>query len=290
MNKKAFFMPLFVVSTFLVLGILLYSISSANAQKDDVVGGNAVALIKTYDEGEKIMIYLDKSAVFAAENSFRLLADNGGFASKSDCETINDFVIVNSCKADFNPQASFNKILNSEFSSYLFLYKSSYQSFNPDKVFLSSAFTFFGLIPEEVEPAAEYSYSSLIEKKVKDSKIVSSQYENNKLILGVSEIKLDVEGINPQPLGSSYYIIKPRINVNSENLEVYNELYNSIAVNCINKEFSECNSYLQQQFKGMSVVRDGVITKLTLPLRYSSVKMAFNSNQPLKQLDVFQAQ
>ncbi len=84
MNKRGFFIPLFVFATFVMLTLLTYAILSTNANRNDVIGSAAVSLIKIYDEGEKVMIYLDKSSKLDKMNAMRILGENGGFMSSLD--------------------------------------------------------------------------------------------------------------------------------------------------------------------------------------------------------------
>ena len=55
MNKKGIFLPLFVISTLFILGLLFASITyEKNERQDKEIGQNALAILKSYDEGEKI--------------------------------------------------------------------------------------------------------------------------------------------------------------------------------------------------------------------------------------------
>jgi len=71
MNKKAdLFMPMFVLTSFIVLALLFYTISSTNAKRNDLIGASSIALIKVYDEGEKVLYYIDKSSHMSFDSAY----------------------------------------------------------------------------------------------------------------------------------------------------------------------------------------------------------------------------
>jgi len=290
MNKKAdLFMPMFVLTSFIVLALLFYTISSTNAKRNDLIGASSIALIKVYDEGEKVLYYIDKSSHMSFDSAYNRIANNGGYYSSDDCDQINGYLIINHCKEDFNPYENFKKLFSEDMNSYLKVYKSSYNEFKPEDITLSSTFNFFGFIPDEVKPDDEYSYKSLLEKPVNNLQISSFDFKDNELNVLYSDVKFHVEPVKSSPLASSYYTIHPKFSVDIDDFEIYNRLYASIAVNCINKNHESCNNILVSSFSNIEFAQVGNVIKLTLPLKYSTIRMAFDNSKPLKQLDLFKS-
>ena len=280
-------MPMFVLTSFIVFALLFYTISSTNAKRNDIIGASSISLIKIYDEAEKVLFYIDESSRLSFDSAYNTLANNGGYYSNDDCDNINGYLIINHCKSDFSPYDNFKKLFSDEMNSYTKLYRSSYSEFKPEDITLSSTFTFFGFIPEEVKPNSEFSYKSLLEKPVQNLQISYLDFKDNKLNIIYSDVKLNVEPVRSSALASSYYIIHPKFSADVDDFNIYNNLYSSIAVNCINKEFEVCNQVLSSQYSGIKLENLNPIVKLTLPLKYSTINMAFDNSKPLKQLELF---
>ena len=287
MNKKGIFLLLFNFAALVILALFLSTIVSLNSKRNDVVGGNAVLLVKAYDEGEKIQLYLDMSSKFVLESSLTALANNGGYSSNEGCKTVNGFVVINECDKEFDPGKSFNDLLSVGFKSYLQNYESGFVEYEQEEVFGSSVLTSVGLVPEVVKPTEFGSFTALLEKAARASEVTSIQSKENKLLLNFKDIKLPVQNAGLEPIGSSYYLIRPSVLLEVEDLEVYNSIYEAIAVNCVGKDFSICDSLMRQTFSGISLSQEEGFTKLSLPVNNFVIKMAFHPSKPLKTVGLF---
>ena len=72
-NKKGIFIPMFVIFTAVILGVIFYMMYNQESMKNDLVGLRASSLLKAYDEEEKISFYLDLATYYSNNESLRKL-------------------------------------------------------------------------------------------------------------------------------------------------------------------------------------------------------------------------
>ena len=94
-GKKAVFLPLFVIATFVILGTIFYTITNEKINREDLtIGRDAAVLMKIYDEGDKINFFLETSLKYSEEKALNELYDNAGY--RNSCPKIGDFSLLTS--------------------------------------------------------------------------------------------------------------------------------------------------------------------------------------------------
>ncbi len=264
MNKKGVFLPIFVIFTAVILSVLFYIISTTEANKQDLVGLRAVNLIKNYDESEKINIYLDLSAKYASKETWETLANNGGYSENNRCEKTGDgYVLWNSCPV-LNPSQEFISQFKNKFKNKINKYESKYTQLDYKN----------DLNMEN--PETQIKYAQIYTENVNNSNIINTEFSGSKLIITLSDVNLPVESAE-----GSVLVMKPLTSTTRPPLSVYRDLYYTIQENCIDKEFSECQSKLTQYFPTINIVRSGELIKVDLETNKGNIKLAFNPSQPI---------
>jgi len=264
LNKKGIFLPLFVFSSIVILGVLFYVMNTTEAKKEDFVGLKAVNIIKTYDEAEKINLYLDLAAKYSYENTLKNMAENGGYSSEAKCEKTQPnlidqepYVIWNTCPV-LNPDKEFELQFKKEIKDYINKYESSYIGLNYGELNLKSP----GI-----------SHNDIFTKALQDTNLLNIENSENNLIVTFSDIDLQIENTE-----SSKITIKPKTKTQKPDIRIYEELYTLVKNYCIKKEFEECQGKLSKIFSNIELKKESEIIKLKLLKENYSIKIAFNTD------------
>jgi len=118
-SKKAMLLYYIVIPGFIV-GLITFYIAHATYAplKTDYLGEKQVALIKTSQEANKYLIFIDQSVKLSADESIQNLAEKGGFTLRSPCGTVDEYNLWNyknvECYPDYKKElsAELNIILN----------------------------------------------------------------------------------------------------------------------------------------------------------------------------------
>ncbi|MFH0936358.1 MAG: lytic transglycosylase domain-containing protein [Candidatus Woesearchaeota archaeon] len=121
LNKKGIIVPLmaiFALILFVSAAVMLYG--TENITEERTIGKIQIELIKLYQEGERILFYIDESAKNAEYNSLIDLGKNGGYY-KTDCEKVNEYYLWNNnCKPHY--KESFENYFKDNLNLYLIKY------------------------------------------------------------------------------------------------------------------------------------------------------------------------
>jgi len=122
MNKKSFvFNLLLFIGTLMVVTILLVGIGSKlKSSKDFNLGSKQEQLLKTYQKGQKLLLYIDQSAKYSAQETIFKLAEHGGVTDIKCTKYLNfeiwDFKDFSKCDQDYSK--SFNLMLNESLNNH----------------------------------------------------------------------------------------------------------------------------------------------------------------------------
>ena len=282
MNKKAFFLPLFIIVTLVTLSSMVFVIETTKLGRQDIVGLQAVSIIKAYDEAEKIQIYLEKSVEYSSENAIDELYLNGGYPYNNKCRKIPSieseprYIILDKSCTKFSPEENFNEILKSNIKEYRKQYKSKYKTFNELPVKGSKILESIGIIPEHVIPEQGEIIASISEKNTNNIELKYIEEKDNKLYLTFSEIELRIE-FSPE----SYHKFIPKAVIKNPKLEIFDSLYKAVSENCIKKIKEECMIKLKNIFTNIEIEEQNNILKIKLPYESSNILFAIDLNQDL---------
>ncbi len=269
MNKKGFvFLPLFAIATIIILVVLAFAIVKNSEEREqkyvEAIGYTPLSLIKVYDEGEKVSLYVESAASYASVFAALNLANNGGYSQDSDCaRTLEGIVIWSSCSF-FDPESSFKHEFELELKSSLGGYESTYPIFE-EKQALVNLRRERNLLPGDVGVSLVKKYTAL----VKSLKIHSLQIKEDHLHVMFEEMKFPIE------YGTQESAYKKRLEFDlpKPELKNYQEIYEKLR-ECVppnQKSFSECN--LKE-----AKVRDEGRLKV---IEYKGVKFAIDPEESL---------
>lgn len=268
-NKKGFFLPLFVLLMPLILGTLYGIMYLEEAKKTDLVGLEAINIIKANDEVEKINIYLDLAAKHSSENALKILASNGGFSGGSTCKKTEktlteqeEYVIWNTCPV-LNPEREFKIQLKNEFKSFIDIYESSYQQTNYEK-------------PLEMTTQEQVNYNNLYTENTRKAEVAEIEEAEDNYIISLSEISLPVEGSQ-----DSAITFAPKTSLEKQDFSQYEGIYFIVRNNCVEKQIEECRLALRQEYSTATTRKENNILKIKVPLEDYTVKFALYSNKHL---------
>ena len=262
MNKKGFFLPLFVISTLIILSSLTYIIETTKLARQDNVGMQATSIIKSYDESEKIQFYLDQSIKYVSKQALNELYSNAGYPQNNSCRKIpatpteQRYIILDKSCGFFNPEENFKNLLNEKLKNYYQNYKSQYKSFSVNQK------KHPGIIQSFSDKNMDKYDKSILQEselQVKKLQIKEIKQENNNLFVTFSEIQLQIEN-SP----GSYHKFEPKAVVESFDISIFGSLYKAINENCINKKAEECIPKLKSIFSNIVIKEQGNILKIKL--------------------------
>lgn len=260
---------MFVIVNILIIGALFITMQSIENDRQDLVGLRAVHLMKSYDEAEKMNLYLDLASKYASRKTMKILAENGGYNEEADCEktqkTIIDqeqYIILNTCQI-LNPEKEFEAQFKKELKLFVENYKSSYAQTGYAELF-------------GIREAKQTDYNGLYTNAFRNSNMINSEDSDNNLIIILSDISLPVEAAE-----NSFINIKPKTRIKKQDFKVYGRLNLAIRNSCINKSFSECEQNLKQKFQKIQVQKEENLVKVSLQKEDFVIKLAFNINQEI---------
>ena len=99
-KKSQLFGILLVVAAAIVLSTAFIIISGKTSPYRKQVGVRSLNIYKTYQEMEKVLIYVDQSARFSAYNAIFEAAADGGFAGDSECGRYSGYNLLNNAAED----------------------------------------------------------------------------------------------------------------------------------------------------------------------------------------------
>ena len=137
LNKKSILFNIsLVVVTAIVLTTALVALDQLNPFKEGI-GANSFDIIKTYQEAESRLFFIDQSAKLSSQQIIYDLAANGGFEAESDCGRYKNYNVWSTtdpsiyCYPD-NYKELFKKDLNQNLRSYISLLPSGkFTKFSP---------------------------------------------------------------------------------------------------------------------------------------------------------------
>ncbi|MBI2148746.1 hypothetical protein HYU23_03630 [Candidatus Woesearchaeota archaeon] len=278
-NKKGIFLLLYVGIYIFILGALLSVINTAENNKVDFVGLRAINIIKVNQESDKANMYLELASKHSYKEALNKLAENGGYYELNRCEKTSkttteqeEYVIWNSCPV-LNPSASLVEQIKRELKQYLNIYQSNYYKTELENQFdITKTEKFYEEIPEGVRDAYNYLYT----KNIQNTNIIKVEFSNEDVIITFSDIAYLIENDEP-----SYITSKPQIYQESSSLSIYEDIYNSINNNCINKEKQECENEIKKDFKKIQINNFNNLILVRLPTKTGTIKFAFDPKKPL---------
>jgi len=287
-NKKGIFLPLFVFTTIFILGALFYVINTTESKREDLVGLKAITLLKTYEEKEKTLDYLDLGIKYASKNAMKSLANNGGYAKKNQCKKIErdildpeEYILWNTCPV-LNLEEEFKEQIKEEVNEYLATYESSYTEIDFEKLFGLSIYQKLGIIPEVVKAnVTEGVYNSIYTENIRTTKIDTLEPVQEGYILSLSTISYPVERSI-----ESFIAFKPKLKIKKPDFSEYLSLYQSIEQNCIKKEVVQCKTELKAKFPTSEVKQSKDLLKISLKIKTGTIKLAINTNKNIPTLVV----
>lgn len=276
MNKKAFFLPIFIVVTLMFLSSLVFVIETTKLGRNGIIGLEAVSIIKIYDEAEKIQFYLEESAKDSSENALDELYLNAGYQNNNKCRKIPKteseprYIILDKTCGEFNIEENYKGLLKNNLNEYIKKYKSSYKTFNKLPVKNSKLLESLNLIPEQIEAEQGEIINSIAAKNTNNAEINSITINDN-LNLEFSEIELRIEK-SPE----SYHKFTPKVSIQKPNLEIFNSIQKAVSENCLNKE--ECKLNLKNTFANIEIKEQNNILKIKLPYENKQIYFALQLN------------
>ncbi|HLC58242.1 MAG TPA: hypothetical protein VJI68_00105 [Candidatus Nanoarchaeia archaeon] len=267
MNKKGIFFPLFVFITIFLLLTMLYVVNDEESEKNDLIGLKAVNIIKLQDETEKIQSYLDLSTKYAANEALKKLAANGGYSEgrckKTQKDLINteEYIILETCP-ELNINNEFNSQLKEEIKQYIKIYETSYIEADLEKYYGLGIYDYVSSLtkPEELTFNKQYT------EKVRETNVL----EIKDSVVYFSEIDLQIENTT-----DSFIKLSPKIKLQKQNFEIYNELYLEIKENCLQKETTKCEGSLKIEFPEITIEVENELVKINLPSKLGKIRLAF---------------
>ena len=268
MNKKGIFLPLFVLSVFIILG-LLYStiIHEKNKRENSVIGEQAASLLKVYDEQEKINFFLEQALKYSEKKALSELYNNGGYREKNNCEKSGNYVIFDSSCGEFNPEKYFQEILKEEMN--LYKYKSTYKEIEYNEVALTPIFRFLGAVPK-VEKT-QRDFKSLLENEVNNAKI-STELKDNYIVIDFTPIKLTIEDTTVKGSLESAYSFNPEFKINN-NIIFLENFHKQVSQNC-KKSLEECEFKLKELYSNINIAKEEKMLKINIINNNYELKVA----------------
>jgi len=126
-NKKGLDYSAFMVLVVLIVMLALFLQLNSKLDVFGVrVGDNALALLESYYEGEKLVLFVDQSARYSVFHALSDMSLNGGFIGSPDCGFINDrpywFRNNKKCYDSVDWLASFEYYFSEQLDAYFSLY------------------------------------------------------------------------------------------------------------------------------------------------------------------------
>lgn len=258
MNKKAAFLPLFVIVTLVILSLLAYTISITKLSRNDKIGMSSLSIIKSYDEADKDIFFLEQSLKLSSDKIVSQLYANGGYLENNNCKKLRSssaYVLIDSSCGSFDIDSNFINGLNPELETYLKNYQSTYEEFNYADLFGDKFFKVFNLVPDAPTVSERGSiFRTVSNNAVQNSKIIKTELKDDLLLVSFSDISLKIEN----SLQSSY-VIHPKIAIKNPNLDFFNTVYKKVAINCIQKKPEDCALSLSNDFEAKTSIQGNII-------------------------------
>ena len=285
MNKKAVFLPLFVVVTLIILSTLTFTISQTKLHRQDKVGAKALSILKSYDEGEKDLFYLEQSSKISSDNVLNELYFNGGYSHSNSCQKIKGsdglFILLDESCGTFNIYNNFFTGFKKELPDYLKNFYSTYEEASkPKNEEINGFWGWLANTPKIVESERGSIFNAVSTNDIQNIKITDISNNNKNLILSFSDINLKIENSL-----QSNYTIHPKIELENVDLDFFNKVYEFIASNCIKQKIEDCTSKLDLNFKAKTVVENNII-KVKVSNKNYTLRFAFDINGKLPNISI----
>lgn len=257
-------MPFILLFSILLLGMLVFTIAQNNEKRKELipntVGQQVVALLKIYDEGEKINFFMAMAGKLAQQKTEQQLMLNGGYASTTTCEkltdvqTKTDWVIWSKKCEPFNPEQAYLKELGTQLTQFTNGYQSQYTPFPDQDPAWKAVLKYFQGKKVGKDLVAEYS------KRVQTTTIEKVQSTNKETTLSVKTISLPLEAADGE------YQVKPNVPLNQIQTAPYLQAYTT-AVTCqaTKDPKTECLPLFQKISPDARVNLQGETIQVTLP-------------------------
>lgn len=116
------FAPFLVIMSFVLLAYAAVLFQIAKPITEQNIGEIAIGLIAKYNDGEKYLLYLDKSSKYASYDAVYELGINGGAGESDKCKNVNGYIVwTKECRPDKDNfmnyfEKNLKKYLNSAYS------------------------------------------------------------------------------------------------------------------------------------------------------------------------------
>ncbi len=270
MNKKGMFLPMFVISSIFILSALFAAMWSAEKEKNDLVGLRAVNIIKIGDEIEKIGLYLTLAADYSMPKTISALDANGGYSEDNTCQKTQktatdqeEYVILNTCPL-LDQKKEFGQQLKKDIKSYIDKYESSYRKTEHQ--------SFLWTLEED-----KTDYKKMYTDLVRTAALEDLGETDEGFSIKISALSFPVEANT-----ESKILVHFAVDRKYPNLELYNELQQFAAVNCIKQDFLLCQYTIKKQFAKSEISKEDNLIKVKIHAQDSSViKFAFYDDAEL---------
>lgn len=248
MKKGNVFMGIFVVMVVVLLVFFALMMRKNEERRDqeyvEAIGYAPLALIKVYDEAEKVSLYLDQTAEYASIKAIEKLKKNGGYAEENVCDkTPNNIVIWSSCLS-FDPGEEYKKQVEREIKFYTLNYQSTYVPFRENQALVNLRRD-VGLLPQDIGHSLVEKYTQMV-KNVKIKEI----NEDGQIIFEPLSFPIEYAPTD------STYTLEPESTIENHDLKVYDQLYNAL-FSCVGNQGSldtECRSQLSNEFEDIEFI------------------------------------
>ena len=115
-----------VFITVIVLTTAFFVLTNKKNSFPSGIGGTQIEIIKTYQEADKILLYVDQAAKFSVDQAAYDLGLQGGYNTVSDCGKITNYMIWQTNTKECYPYfiENFGGLINKEMDKYLNNYPS----------------------------------------------------------------------------------------------------------------------------------------------------------------------
>ena len=273
MNRKGgFFVPFFVVLTFLFLLALAVTMSiDENVDVRETVGYKGATIINTYNEGERMVYYLDRSTELANEEAWRELLSKGGTQECSTTSSLTQqggYTLWTSCDTIDIGESYFN-ILSQKISKYVQGYDSVYTPVDSITILPNP------YLSQEDRDLPRIAMTIAFQKFTK-LKGVILQGEN--IIASFQPLRLFSEA---QIL--EYEIKEPKVKLQTPDISIFTRLYSILSI-CKLKEDNvlRCTSDITSSFVDAQIEHSGSIIMIKIPVDLPLAIKKMEANQLIK--------
>ncbi len=254
----------------------MYNMQKSNADRkaNDLLGEQALSLLKVYDEGERASFFLEQATRFAIGDARNVLGENGGYGAQNGCQRLlgdSSFVVLHSCSS-FNPEKEFYQQLVASSAGYLQWYESTYKQYVFEQTFLESLQRTLGLLDDPITLNLNHFYTQNVQKAT----LLPVVLERDTFRVAFSPLTYVPELAQK----GATYVVTPKMRYPREDFAVYNQAF-SVAQFCLRKSVEACQDLFRQAFPQSVLASDGNVVKVVIPSEKETIKFALDPNKAL---------